>query len=302
MQLNALCNRSGKGMQCPHAPGTPAMYSCRLSTKIEGSRHRTMIPILKVMKLTMLLLTAAFLHVTAGSFAQQITFSGKNVPLEKAFSVIREQTGYLVVYNADLLKNARKVTVDARNMQLDAFLELAFREQPLKYVIRNNTILVTGKPRPQQSPNPGQAGFAAAQLALLKGTVVNEKGEPLPGVTILLKGSTRGTVTDDGGAFLLSGEVEDGATLIVKMIGYIQQEIAVNGRSDIRIALQADVRNLENVTISTGYKKIPKYQLTGAASVVTQKPPGTCIPSIPDSSPRLAPFPPTSISFVLLIS
>ncbi|RAK41179.1 UNVERIFIED_ORG: TonB-linked SusC/RagA family outer membrane protein [Chitinophaga ginsengisegetis] len=271
MQLNALCNRSGKGMQCPHAPGTPAMYSCRLSTKIEGSRHRTMIPILKVMKLTMLLLTAAFLHVTAGSFAQQITFSGKNVPLEKAFSVIREQTGYLVVYNADLLKNARKVTVDARNMQLEAFLELAFREQPLKYVIRNNTILVTGKPRPQQSPNPGQAGFAAAQLALLKGTVVNEKGEPLPGVTILLKGSTRGTVTDDGGAFLLSGEVEDGATLIVKMIGYIQQEIAVNGRSDIRIALQADVRNLENVTISTGYKKIPKYQLTGAASVVTQK-------------------------------
>ncbi|MET3879505.1 TonB-linked SusC/RagA family outer membrane protein [Chitinophaga sp. OAE865] len=271
MQLNALCNRSGKGVQSPHVPGTPAVYSCRLSAKIKGSHYRTTIPILKVMKLTMLLLIAAFLHVTAGSYAQQITFSGKNVPLEKAFSVIREQTGYLVVYNAELLKNARTVTVNARNMQLEAFLELTFREQPLKYVIRNNTILVTGKPRPQQSPSTTPASFAAAQLAHLKGTVVNEKGEPLPGVTILLKGSARGTVTDDGGLFLLSGDVEEGAVLVVKMIGYIPQEITVNGRSDIRIALRADVRNLENVTVSTGYKKIPKYQLTGAASVVTQK-------------------------------
>ncbi|WP_160716874.1 SusC/RagA family TonB-linked outer membrane protein [Chitinophaga solisilvae] len=223
------------------------------------------------MKLTLLLLTAVFLQVSATSEAQPITFSGKNVPMEKVFSVIREQTGFLVVYNVALLKDIRKVSVDAHNMQLETFLELTFREQPLKYVIRNNTILVTEKPRPSQLSGDGEQQLAAAPPAVLKGMVVNEKGEPLPGVTILLKGSSRGAVTDNEGAFSFTAGAEGDAVLIVQMIGYIRQEIAVNGRSHLQITLRADVHNLENVTISTGYKKIPKYQLTGAASLVTQK-------------------------------
>lgn len=262
MQLNALCNRSGKGMPCSGHSVSPR----RLPTKIERSRARAAIVMLKVMKLTILLLTVVFLNVSANTYAQRITFTGKKVPLEKTFSVIKEQTGYLVAYNSSLLKNARKVTVMAQNMPLEDFLQAVFSDQPLKYIIKQNTILVTPKTAlPEVTPAPKET----ATEEIVKGVIVNDKGDVLPGVTVRVKGGTRGAITNERGEFQIA--VNAGDVLLVKMIGYSLQEVAVGNSTSIRISLQPDVMNLENITVSTGYKKIPKYQLTGAASVISQK-------------------------------
>src|SRR5688572_28111652 len=87
-------------------------------------RHVT--KLLLVMKLTVLLLTTAFLHVSANGLSQSVTFSGKKVPLEKVFSVVEQQTGYVFLYTKDLLRNAATVTLDVHDQPLAQFLEKLF--------------------------------------------------------------------------------------------------------------------------------------------------------------------------------
>lgn len=218
------------------------------------------------------ILTAMLLLFSIAAYAQKITFSGKNVPLEKTFPVIKTQTGYLVVYSAGLLKDARKITVNANGMPLDVFLNKIFEQQPLKYVIKQNTILLTPKPLPAAQSDKADAireEFARQLERPLTGTVTNEQGAPIPGATLRRKGHTNGAVTGEDGSFRISAGKGD--VLLVQMMGFRTQEIPVGEQTALRITLLPEAVNLENVTVSTGYKKIPKYQLTGAASVVSEK-------------------------------
>ena len=101
------------------------------------------------------------------------------------------------------------------------------------------------------------------------GTITDEKGEGLPGVSVVLKGTTRGTTTDAGGQYRLS--IPNGkATLIVSFVGYVRQEIPVNNRSVITAQLQADDKALEEVVV-VGYGTQKKINLTGAVSTVDSK-------------------------------
>src|SRR5688572_22286919 len=83
-----------------------------------------------VMKLTAILLLAFCLQVTAGGNAQGITISEKNVPLQKVFSRIEEQTGFNFFYKIELISQARKVSIDVRNASLEQVLNICFRDQP----------------------------------------------------------------------------------------------------------------------------------------------------------------------------
>ena len=78
---------------------------------------------LLVMKITVFFLTAFFLQTSASSYSQQITFSGKDISLDKAFAAIEQQTGYVVFYNYSALKDARKITINVRGIPLETFLK-----------------------------------------------------------------------------------------------------------------------------------------------------------------------------------
>ncbi len=94
------------------------------------------------MKLTTFILIAFCVHVSGKSISQTITFSGKNISLEKVFEVIRQQTEYLVIYNPVLLKNAGDVNIEVSKMPLLEFLDKAFDKKGLGYIIENKTIVV----------------------------------------------------------------------------------------------------------------------------------------------------------------
>ena len=98
------------------------------------------------------------------------------------------------------------------------------------------------------------------------GTVRSLEGETLPGVSIVLKGTSTGTVTDVEGKFSLSVPSDD-ATLVFSSIGYVTQEIGVNGRSVIDITLGEDVQSLEEVVV-IGYGTQKKATLTGSVTSV----------------------------------
>jgi TonB-linked SusC/RagA family outer membrane protein len=105
-----------------------------------------------------------------------------------------------------------------------------------------------------------------AQQKTVSGRVTGETGEGLPGVTVLVKGTTNGTATDPDGKFSL--QVADAnATLVVSFIGYVSQEIAINNRTTINVALAPDAKALEEVVI-VGYGTQTRGTVTGAVSQI----------------------------------
>lgn len=117
--------------------------------------------------------------------------------------------------------------------------------------------------------SPGEAfGIVSNNRFEIKveGTVSDEGGQPMPGVSVLIKGTSQGTITDLDGRYELANVPEDG-TLVFSFMGYLSQEAAVSGRSIIDIDLEPDTKQLEEVIV-VGYGMQKKVNVTGAVATV----------------------------------
>jgi TonB-dependent starch-binding outer membrane protein SusC len=114
--------------------------------------------------------------------------------------------------------------------------------------------------------NTGRMSMTQTDNIIVRGKVVDDKGESLPGATIQEKGTTNGTITDINGNFSIS--VPSGATLVVSYIGFVNEELAVGGRTDLgRITLIPDIKTLDQVVV-IGYGTQRKVDLTGSVAIV----------------------------------
>lgn len=219
------------------------------------------------MKLTTIILIVATLQVSANSFAQKVSLSKKDVTLVEVFSQIKAQTGYDFLFNASTLKDAKKVTIDVKNMELKDALNQIFEGQALTYSIEHKSVVVSKKA-------PSLTERTAARLAIdIKGVVLDKvSGGPLAGASIKVKGSNIATITNSLGEFSLPA-VDEKAIITVSYVGYISKEIAANQESPITVRLEIKAQELAEVSIvvSTGYQQIPKERATGSYGIVTQK-------------------------------
>ncbi|MCO5238398.1 MAG: carboxypeptidase-like regulatory domain-containing protein, partial [Chitinophagaceae bacterium] len=218
------------------------------------------------MKLAALLLIAAF-HLSAKGVSQ-ITLSEKNVSLEKVFNAIEKQSGYVFFYDYAWLEEARTVSIKVKNASLIEVLNECFKGQPLTYSIIGKTVVVKQKETVKQTevaatPDP------VLPPRFINGTITNESGNPLAGVSITVKGTSRGTTTDDKGFFRLEIP-EEGAVLLISSIGYAEQEIEVGNRMSINLSLQPLSREISEVVV-LGYGTQRKRDLTGSVSTIDQK-------------------------------
>lgn len=239
MELPAFCSRSVVARKKPP-------QQLRLLTKT-----------LLVMKLTFILLVVGLLRSQAEGYAQTVTFSGKNVGIEKVFRAIEDQTGYAVFANKDLLKNVRRVSVSARDMPLTDFLELALKDQPIGYQIENRTIFIKEKAAAPPAQAPEQATISQPPPIQITGAVSNAEGSPLAGATIMIKKGRSSAVTDAEGRFTINALPDQ--VLVISFIGYQTVEEPVKGRTAIHIVLQKTLSELNQVVITAlGIKKASK--------------------------------------------
>ncbi|RAI98646.1 TonB-linked SusC/RagA family outer membrane protein [Chitinophaga skermanii] len=216
------------------------------------------------MRLTTFLLLVC-LHVTANSVAQQITYSGKQVPLEKVFSVIEKQTGNVVFINKQLLKEAKPVTVNVTAMPLKNFLSLILQDQPLDYSFEQQTIFIKKKNQPTIQLSQAPAPFPVS------GVVRDSLGGFLAGASIRIKNSHVSTITDVNGQFVLNAN--SGDILVISYVGFKNYEFKVINSIPVIITLSRESTSIGEVaiTVNTGYQSIPKERATGAFSIVTSK-------------------------------
>lgn len=214
---------------------------------------------LKTVKLVIVALLLTGLAASARTYSQKVTISEKNVPIEKVFSIIEQQTGYVFFYDEALLAKARKVNIQAANLPLAEVLKLCFQDQPLTYAIVDETIIVKAKPQ--------SAAIAAAPPPQdITGIVTDAEGQPLAGAAVKVKGTTQGAGTDRNGHFKIAS-VDDKATLEVSYIGYDTKLVPVNGGRSIAVQLTATVSDLGK-TIVIGYGTTTKLKSTGSTSTL----------------------------------
>jgi TonB-linked SusC/RagA family outer membrane protein len=229
---------------------------CRLPAKM-----------LRIMRFTSVLLLAICLHVSANTFSQSVTFSGKAVPMEKVFATIKKQTGFVVWGKSDLLKQAGTVSASVQNMPLTTFLELILKDQPLSYKIADKTIMLYSKPA-------SEVTIPAAEP--VRGQVSDSTGISLIGASVLVTGSNQSVVTDTEGRFILN--VNAGDKLRISFIGYRTKEVMITAAmlrsgsiGNITLSVISSTLTELNVTANTGYQSLPKERATGSFSVITEK-------------------------------
>lgn len=211
-----------------------------------------------VMKLTAVLILAACLQVSARGYSQVLSLSYKNAPLEKVLQEIKVQTGFKIFYQDELLQQAHPVTIELNNASLELVLTACFKDQPIGYTITDKTIILTKK---AANPLPPPID--------IKGTVTTEKGEPVPGATVSVKGTVKITTANAKGEFELRG-VDKGAVLVISSVGYEKQEFKVKDQGSISIQLKMAASKLGEVqvTYSSGYQTIPKDRATGSFELI----------------------------------
>lgn len=203
------------------------------------------------MKLTIALLIAAFLQIHAEGFSQQISLSQKNAQLEHVFKQIMTQTSYHFLYNKQMLDAAKPVNIQLSNVSLQEALIKCFDGQPLTYIVENNTIIVKMKEVPP---------------IVISGKVTKKNGEPLPGVSILVRGTTKGIITDMNGNYKLAISSSD-KVLLFSCIGMKKLEIIINNRTVINVVMEEELSKLDEVQI-IGYGTTTKRLSTGSIGKV----------------------------------
>ncbi|TZF85048.1 TonB-dependent receptor [Pedobacter sp. BS3] len=215
------------------------------------------------MKLTGIMLLTLTLHVSATSFAQRVTISKQNSSLKEVFKDLHQQTGYYFIYNNEVIKNARPVTVNLVNENFDEALRTIFKDQNLVYTLRNNTLVIRVK-------KEKTADGIQLPPVNVKGKVTDSKGEPLPGATIRIKGDIKVAIADANGNFSLP-DVDNNAVLVISYTGFVSQEIPVKGQTGpLSITLKEDTQGLSEVVV-VGYGTQKRINLTGAVAQIDSK-------------------------------
>lgn len=189
-----------------------------------------------------------------------ITLSVRNAAMEDVLRLVKEKSGYRVLYNGKTLEGCRPVTVNLKNVALQAALQEIFRGQPITYTISKNVIIIhknTDGPLPQQD-----VPRKASQLIPVRGSVAGEKGEMLPGATIVIENTAIRTTTDNQGNF--NSNFPDDGRMIISYVGYQTDTVAIMEKNSFDIKLRISNNRLNEVTVSTGYQKLNKERATGS--------------------------------------
>ena len=214
---------------------------------------------LRVMKLLFVLMTVTSLSISAKTFSQyRVTLDVRNVGVMELFKEIQKKTNLYFVYNVEDLQQFQNLSVTAKNESVETVLQRVFGDKTLEFVYEGEVIIV--KPK-AETATPQQRNE-------VMGKVMDKFGTPLPGVSVLIKGTTLGVATDVNGLFKLELPKMENMILVFSFMGMESQEVRYTGQKDLKIYMQEATAEIDEVVV-VGYGTTRKKDLTG--SVVSVK-------------------------------
>lgn len=219
---------------------------------------------LRMVRFTLFCFFLGLLQVMAvDSYSQQtrISVSHQNQRLEEVLKTIEGKTEFFFLYNKDLIDVEQTVNITASNQTIMVILDELLRGTDISYTIINRQIILTNL--------EGISALESGQQRAVTGTVTDRNGMPLPGVTVLVKGTRTGTVTGADGKFSLTDIAAD-AILSFSFIGMKSMDVPAEGRTSFNVVLEEETIGIEEV-VAIGYGTVRKGDLTGSVASVSTR-------------------------------
>ena len=227
------------------------------------SRYKQILRIMRISTFLVFFCSIVANAADGNSLKSSVSMRHRNVHLETVLNDIESQTDYQFSYNDNQIDVSRNVSVNVKNMPINQLLGQLFSDSQVKYEIEGtNIVLLAGT----SNVNVANMAGTLQQSITITGRVIDGTGDPLPGVSIRIKGLAQGTATDGNGSYTLSVANEN-ASLEFSYVGFVRQEIAVGSRRTINVTMIEDVRQMEEVVV-IGYGSMKKENLTGSVAQV----------------------------------
>jgi TonB-linked SusC/RagA family outer membrane protein len=215
------------------------------------------------MKIVLFLILAFSLSTSAGVYSQnqRVSLEFEDATILDVLNEIKDQTGISFFYNDENLAELEVINLDASDMRVDEVLEKIFENTGLEYVFEDEVILIVEKIETAPEVEVQQ------EKKTIKGKVTDDQGIPLPGVSVVIKGTNTGVATNIDGEYSLEFEQEN-VVLVYSFVGMTPQEIVYNGQQIINLELKADTESLSEVVI-TGYTKTSKVRQSSSSTKIS---------------------------------
>lgn len=216
------------------------------------------------MRLSFVLALFAVMSASASVdvLSQEVTLNFKDSELRDVFRSIREQTGHQIIYSEDRLHAGQtKVSVSVENVALSKALNILLRELPYAYVIKDQSVMIVPKP---------VAGLQVPANPSVTGRVVDQAGNPLAGVTVIIPGTSIGAATDATGRFALALPRREGIILRFSFIGKKNIDLPYTGQAEVTVTMEDMASEIADVVV-TGVFDRPVESFTGAANLISKQ-------------------------------
>jgi TonB-linked SusC/RagA family outer membrane protein len=257
-------------MQVMHFKTTacPILNPCPIGERFDrkGAKLKKL---LRVMKLTAIILLSAAMAANAKGFTQGVTLNERNASLEKVFSEINKQTGYEFLYTTKMLQKAKKINIVIKDATIQEVLAVCFKDQPFSYTVIDKTVVI--KPKPENLTADLQSAVNTIETNLpppidISGKVTDADGNPLAGASVKVRGTTIGTTTNSNGEFKLIG-VSENATLEISFVGYETYTVAVNNKTTVVASLKVNSSPLDQMQVIAYGTRSKRFQTSNVGTV-----------------------------------
>ena len=212
----------------------------------------------------LLLFVNVVLVTVSFSFAQQntnrVTIDMKNASLSEVFNEIKRQTNLSFMFSNDDLKNVPRKDVQIKNVTVDEAMKKCLEGTGLEYELTNNVVVI----------RKAAAKIEKAQQVTLTGTVRDKDGQTLPGVSVVIKGTSLGGATDIDGKYRFTVPLAKDMVLVFSFVGMETKEVVYNGESTLDVTLDPDVTEMAEVVVTGIFtRKADSY--TGAVTTIKKE-------------------------------
>jgi TonB-linked SusC/RagA family outer membrane protein len=213
--------------------------------------------IFRMLRFTLFCFFLGLIQVMAlDSYSQQtrLTLNEHGRRLEDVLKTIEDKTEFFFLYNRDLINVDQKIDISVTNQTIKETLDALLKGTDIHYSVTNRQIILSNL--------DNGSGLPAQQQKTVSGAVTDASGVSLPGVSVVVKGTTTGTITDADGKFSLT-KIPENAILQFSFVGMKTQEVNVTGKANVSVALVEDAIGIEEV-VAVGYGTMKKSDLTGS--------------------------------------
>lgn len=238
--------------------------------KKEPQVHELLLFIMRVTFVHFLLIISAVSLANAHESAAQalekrITIELHNTSLRTALAKLERLTDVKFLYQSHLIPNSDRVTITAREERLADVLDRMLTAKRIQFQAEGNQIILTKVNVTGSVPAPDSERDKLAAIQV-SGIISDDQNQPLPGVNILVKGTTTGTTSDANGYYSLNVPNEN-SVLVYSFIGYVSKEIPIGTQTEINVQMESDIRSLQEVVV-VGYGEVKKSDLTGSVASI----------------------------------